>query len=183
VAEVAEAAAEAATAPTASEPLLGAEVAKAAAAAAAGAASSSSPRSSRSTLPLSAFYREQLFNGSAFRTMPGGSEGEPVPDPAIPTFPASQLSALELQAMPSIQPYYVYLALRAIGVRKPLAAAAAVANVGLGFDAAMSYVLSSEKIRVAQASRPVFLGQMATPYVVPQAGVEYSATRKHRQPQ
>ena len=85
---------------------LEAAVAKAAASAAASPpasyTSSSSHRKSPAT--FTAFYRELDFNGSSFRTMPGGAVGEPVNPPAIPTFPASQLSALDLQAMPSIQP-------------------------------------------------------------------------------
>lgn len=169
------AAAAVSAASSSAESLLEAEVAKAAAASASAvppappsAASSSSP-----SLLGAAFYRKQYFNGSTYRTMPGGAVGEPETLPTIPTYPASQLSAPDLEAMPSIQPYYTYLALRAIGVRKALAAASAVANVGLGFDAAVEYVLSSEKIRVAANSRPVYLGQMATPYLVPQAGAEY----------
>ena len=55
----------------------------------------------------------------------------------IPTIPSSSSSALELSAMPSVQTYYTYLTLRAIGVAKPLAAASAVVNTGLGFDAAV----------------------------------------------
>jgi len=119
-----------------------------------------------------AFYRKIFDNGTMYRTVPV-EQGFPEAGPAIASYPASQLTALDLQAMPSIQPYYTYLALRAIGVRKSLAAATAVATQGLGFDAAVAYVLSSEKIRLSQDAVPVWGGQAATPYIVPDVGIEY----------
>lgn len=78
-----------------------------------------------------------------------------------PTYPATSLDAMALQASPAIGDYYRYLALRCMGFSKTLAATAVAATEDRSLSTAIKYCLTSLKIELANGAEPVWVGQAA----------------------
>lgn len=78
-----------------------------------------------------------------------------------PTYPATSLDAMAIQATPAIKDYYRYLALRCMGFSKTLAATAVAATEDRSLSTAVKYCLTSLKIELAGGAEPVWVGQAA----------------------
>ena len=130
-----------------------------------------------------AFFRTKYPNGTIVRSTPGGlgTSGEPTAAVGAPTYPATSLDAMAIQAEPAILDYYRYLALRCMGFPKALSATAVAATGGRSLRTAVKYCLTSLKIELADGAEPVWVGQAATPYVIPQTGIVNSFAAQNAQ--
>ena len=110
-----------------------------------------------------AFFRRMSPNGTVSRSTPGGLAPEEGPPAAVgaPTYPATSLDAMALQAQPAIKDYYRYLALRCMGFSKTLAATAVAATEDRSLSTAIKYCLTSLKVELADGAEPVWVGQAA----------------------
>ena len=110
-----------------------------------------------------AFFRRQAPDGTISRSTPGGlgPSGKPIVAVGAPTYPATSLDAMAIQATPAIKDYYRYLALRCMGFSKTLAATAVAATEDRSLSTAVKYCLTSLKIELAGGAEPVWVGQAA----------------------
>ena len=110
-----------------------------------------------------AFFRRQYPNGTVVRSTPGGfaTSGEPTAAVGAPTYPATSLDAMAIQAEPAIKDYYRYLALRCMGFSKTLSATAVAATEDRSLSTAVKYCLTELKIELTDGVEPVWVGQSA----------------------
>ena len=115
-----------------------------------------------SELPVRAraFFSRQNPDGTVTPSAPGGDDG-PTAAVGAPTYPATSLDAMAIQASPAINDYYRYLALRCMGFSKTLAATAVAATEDRSLPTAVKYCLTSLKIELADGAEPVWVGQSA----------------------
>lgn len=136
--------------------------------------------SSLSPSAARAFFRKQYPNGTITRSTPGGLAPSEAPSAAVGalTYPATSLDS---EASPAIKDYYRYLALRVMGFSKQLAATAVAATGDRSLATAIKYCLVTLKIELADGAQPVWTGQAATPYVIPQTGTVNSFAAQNSQ--